>query len=84
MFEGKIKTPGVLRPVTPEIYNLILDEMESLGVAFKEETLPQTIWIRSEVKPGERRVPITPKDTKTLIDYGYRVVVERSAMRAFE
>jgi saccharopine dehydrogenase (NAD+, L-lysine-forming) len=84
MFEGKIKTPGVLRPVTPEIYNLILDEMESLGVVFKEETLAQTIWIRAEVKGGERRVPITPHDAKTLVDYGYNVVVEKSVMRAFE
>eukprot|EP00475_Leptophrys_vorax_P003607 TRINITY_DN12122_c0_g1_i1.p1 TRINITY_DN12122_c0_g1~~TRINITY_DN12122_c0_g1_i1.p1 ORF type:complete len:812 (+),score=244.21 TRINITY_DN12122_c0_g1_i1:227-2662(+) len=84
IFEGKIRTTGVLRPVTPEIYSLILEEMERLGVVFKEETLTQTIWIRAEVKEGERRVPITPRDARQLVEFGYNVVVEKSVMRAFE
>jgi saccharopine dehydrogenase (NADP+, L-glutamate forming) len=38
MLTGKITTPGVLRPVTPEIYNPVLDELATLGIECKEAT----------------------------------------------
>jgi len=37
ILDGRLKgLAGVLRPTTPELYNLILEEMETLGVTFKE------------------------------------------------
>jgi saccharopine dehydrogenase-like NADP-dependent oxidoreductase len=38
ILEGKIKTPGVLRPVTADIYNPVLDELATLQIACKEHT----------------------------------------------
>jgi saccharopine dehydrogenase-like NADP-dependent oxidoreductase len=38
ILQGKITTPGVLRPVTPEIYNPVLDELATLDIACKETT----------------------------------------------
>ncbi len=35
---GRIRTPGVLRPVTAEIYNPVLDELVSLNIACQEKT----------------------------------------------
>ena len=37
ILDGKIRKPGVFIPVEPEIYNPILDELETLGIRFKEE-----------------------------------------------
>lgn len=37
ILDGKIKTPGVFIPVEPEIYNPILDELEKLGIVFRED-----------------------------------------------
>lgn len=37
IMEGKIKKTGVHIPVTPEIYEPILNELKELGVAFKEK-----------------------------------------------
>lgn len=37
MLEGKIKLTGVHIPVIPQIYNPILDELEGIGIKFKEE-----------------------------------------------
>ncbi len=37
ILENKITVKGVLRPVLPEIYNPILDELKSLGIEMKEE-----------------------------------------------
>lgn len=34
--KGEIDTRGVVTPVTPEIYDPILDELESLGISFDE------------------------------------------------
>jgi len=36
LFEGRIKARGLVRPVIPELYNIILAEMEQLGVRFVE------------------------------------------------
>jgi saccharopine dehydrogenase-like NADP-dependent oxidoreductase len=38
VLEGKITTPGVLRPVTPEIYNPVLDELARLDIQCQEAT----------------------------------------------
>ncbi len=35
---GKLKTTGVLRPVTPEIYNPCLDELAGMNISCKEAT----------------------------------------------
>ena len=38
ILEGKIDITGVHIPVIPEIYNPILDELEGMGIKFKEKT----------------------------------------------
>jgi hypothetical protein len=38
ILQGKIATPGVLRPVTAEIYNRVLDELETLDIKCAERT----------------------------------------------
>ncbi len=40
VLEGRIAEAGVRVPVTPDIYNPILDELAALGVRFKEERQP--------------------------------------------
>jgi len=37
VLEGRIKTTGVRRPVLPEIYNPILDELEKIDIKMEEE-----------------------------------------------
>lgn len=37
VLEGKINLKGVFRPVVPEIYNPVLDELKDLGIEMKEE-----------------------------------------------
>eukprot|EP00462_Mataza_sp_D1_P011279 CAMPEP_0175161518 /NCGR_PEP_ID=MMETSP0087-20121206/24651_1 /TAXON_ID=136419 /ORGANISM="Unknown Unknown, Strain D1" /LENGTH=799 /DNA_ID=CAMNT_0016449945 /DNA_START=37 /DNA_END=2436 /DNA_ORIENTATION=+ len=83
ILDGRIKLTGVQRPVVPELYNLILGEMEKLNVVFKEETLPPHLWLRHEVKPGEERVAATPENVGKLLAAGYRVSVEESKTRCF-
>lgn len=80
----EITLSGLYIPVIPELYNPILEEMAELGVVFEEKTLPQEFWVRSEVKPGEERVAITPENTKKLLDAGFRVKVERSPHRCIK
>ncbi|SDB64457.1 Saccharopine dehydrogenase, NADP-dependent [Flavobacteriaceae bacterium MAR_2010_188] len=36
----KIKTPGVMIPITKEVYNPILDELEDYGIVFNEKEVP--------------------------------------------
>mmetsp|Transcript_2194 Transcript_2194/g.3170 ORF Transcript_2194/g.3170 Transcript_2194/m.3170 type:complete len:839 (-) Transcript_2194:177-2693(-) len=82
--EDKIKDTGVIRPVTPGIYNPILEEVEKLSppIKFVEKALPTAIWLRHEGgKPGEERTALTPETAKTLIDAGFRVTVEKSSQR---
>ncbi|NOX85559.1 MAG: hypothetical protein GXO86_06300 [Chlorobi bacterium] len=40
ILEGKITDTGVCMPITKEIYEPILQEMETFGFAFKKETIP--------------------------------------------
>lgn len=42
ILQKQITLTGVHIPVVPEIYNLILDELEDLGITFMEKTLPVT------------------------------------------
>jgi saccharopine dehydrogenase-like NADP-dependent oxidoreductase len=37
ILDGKISLRGVLRPVYPEIYNPVIDELKTLGIEMKEE-----------------------------------------------
>ncbi len=39
ILEGKIPQRGVLRPVHPEIYNPVLDELEELNIVCKDESM---------------------------------------------
>ncbi|GHH40001.1 saccharopine dehydrogenase [Lentzea cavernae] len=39
------------------------------------------LWMRSEVRPTERRAPITPADAASLVSEGFAVTVEESAQR---
>lgn len=43
----------------------------------------KSLWLRKEDKAGERRVPITPRQVKALVEAGVDVTVERSAERCF-
>lgn len=49
-----------------------------------EKNVHPLIWIRDEVKPGEHRVPVTPKNAKRLMDAGYRVYIEGSTTRCID
>ena len=40
ILKGEIKTPGVQLPITPEVYNPILDELEEYGIIFNEKQVP--------------------------------------------
>jgi saccharopine dehydrogenase-like NADP-dependent oxidoreductase len=40
ILKGEIKTPGVQRPITKEIYEPILKELENYGIVFKEKNVP--------------------------------------------
>ena len=40
ILNGEIKTPGVQRPITKEVYNPILKELENYGIQFKEKDVP--------------------------------------------
>ena len=42
-----------------------------------------TLWLRSEHKPNEARTAVTPKAVSSLLEAGYKVVVEQSEARAF-
>jgi saccharopine dehydrogenase-like NADP-dependent oxidoreductase len=47
MLEKKIKLTGVYRPVVPDIYNPVLDELKILGIEMKEEYgLPESEMIQ--------------------------------------
>jgi len=81
MLDGRLKLSGLVRPVVPEVYNLILSEMETMDVKFVEKVSPVHFWLRSEIKPGEERVALSPADAKKCIDAGFKISVERSAHR---
>ncbi|NNC50812.1 MAG: saccharopine dehydrogenase [Flaviramulus sp.] len=40
ILNGKIKTPGVQIPISKEVYQPILKELETFGIAFKEKEVP--------------------------------------------
>ena len=40
ILNGDIKTPGVQRPITKEVYTPILKELENYGIVFKEKEVP--------------------------------------------
>ncbi len=40
ILNGKIKTPGVQLPIRPEVYNPILEELETYGIIFTEKEVP--------------------------------------------
>lgn len=42
ILEGKITQRGCLLPITPEFYIPVLQELESFGIRFKDETVPMT------------------------------------------
>jgi len=47
ILEKKIRLTGVYRPVVPEIYNPVLDELKTLGIEMKEEYgLPESKMIQ--------------------------------------
>ncbi len=46
ILDGRIEATGVCRPVIPQIYNPVLDELKTLGIEMKEEYgLPETEMI---------------------------------------
>ncbi len=52
ILEKKINMTGVCRPVVPEIYNPVLDELKTLGIEMKEEYgLPESDMIRTPLPP---------------------------------
>ncbi|NVK52413.1 MAG: saccharopine dehydrogenase NADP-binding domain-containing protein [Flavobacteriaceae bacterium] len=40
ILNGEISNPGVQRPITKEVYNPILKELEAYGIVFKEKQVP--------------------------------------------
>jgi len=47
ILEKKIEVKGVHRPVIPQIYNPVLDELKILGIEMKEEFgLPESEMIK--------------------------------------
>ncbi len=47
ILEGRIRVTGVYRPVIPEIYDPVLDELKKLGIEMKEEYgLPESEMIK--------------------------------------
>jgi hypothetical protein len=38
ILDGKITQRGIVAPVMPDVYNPILDELESLGIKCEERT----------------------------------------------
>jgi hypothetical protein len=40
ILEDKINLTGVLAPVMPEVYNPVLDELETMEIVCKEQTFP--------------------------------------------
>lgn len=40
ILNGEIKTPGVQIPITKEVYNPILNELEEYGITFSEKEVP--------------------------------------------
>lgn len=41
------------------------------------------LWLRHEVRPGERRAALAPPDARRLVEKGFTIVVEDSPTRAF-
>jgi hypothetical protein len=39
IIEGKVNLTGVHRPIVPELYLPILDELENLGISLKEKEM---------------------------------------------
>ncbi len=50
ILKGEINTPGVQLPVTKEIYNPILNELEEYGIVFKEKEVPFTCYNPDGIK----------------------------------
>lgn len=46
--------------------------------------MKRTLWLRSETKPFEQRVALTPAQAGDLLLRGHRVVVEESPLRVFK
>ena len=40
ILKGEIKTPGVQIPISKEVYEPILKELENYGITFKEKQVP--------------------------------------------
>jgi saccharopine dehydrogenase-like NADP-dependent oxidoreductase/alanine dehydrogenase len=84
ILEGRLVDIGVVRPIIPSVYNLILNEMEEYGVKFIEAQQPSKIIIRAETKPGEERVAVSPADLKQIIEKTQaRVAVEAQPTRCY-
>jgi hypothetical protein len=46
--------------------------------------MKRTLWLRSETKPFEQRVALTPTQAGDLLIKGHRVIVEESPLRVFK
>lgn len=47
ILEGRVQATGVVRPVIPEIYNPVLEELRTLGIEMKEE-----FWMPEDILPS--------------------------------
>lgn len=50
ILNGNIKTPGVQLPITKEVYDPILKELESFGIHFKETQMPYVGYNPDHIK----------------------------------
>ena len=87
VLEGRYAVPGVAIPITPNLYEPIMAELAELNISYDEQTRVEKkrhLWLRDEVKPGERRAAITPVVAKKLIDEGqFFITVEKSTTRCY-
>jgi len=83
VLEKRINLTGIVRPILPELYNHILDEMEHENITFVDRKLPPHFHIRCETTEKERRTPVTPEGVKALVEAGFQVSVERFPLRCF-
>eukprot|EP00823_Brevimastigomonas_motovehiculus_P007450 TRINITY_DN6483_c0_g1_i1.p1 TRINITY_DN6483_c0_g1~~TRINITY_DN6483_c0_g1_i1.p1 ORF type:complete len:836 (+),score=234.84 TRINITY_DN6483_c0_g1_i1:156-2663(+) len=82
--EGRLDlAPGLHRPFTPAIYNLVLGEMAEMGIQYHDQVLMPELWLRAEVRTEEERAILSPSACLKLKRAGFRVTVEKSSRRCY-
>lgn len=86
VLDGRFTKPGLTIPTDPDLYVAMMAELATLGIAYTENVVVKPkrhLWLRDEVKVGERRAAITPTIARRLLEDGFIITVEKSAQRCF-